>query len=249
MPRRGMLVAAAAATACGGLLAVGTPAVQASADRPAVVEARIIGYTVMHRPIRAWRVGDPDAGVTAAALAVLHGDERAPRKILATIRDGRPVHGVDLWLLPAVNPDGYARNSRDNAHGVDLNRNFPRAWLPQDGLVESGPRPASEPETRAVMRFMVEVDPRLVVSFHQPLHAVDSSGDKSPSFTRRLADVFGLPLRQLDCGGGCHGTFTQWFNHRFPGAAVTVELGRRPSWRRLHVTGPRELLRAIGGRR
>ena len=104
----------------------------------------------------------------------MHGNEPHTRRILETLRDGRPVRGVDLWVLPTYNPDGLARGTRRNARGVDLNRNFPHLWKDLDGTYESGPRPASEPETRAVMAFLEEVDPRRVISFHQPLHGVDT---------------------------------------------------------------------------
>jgi len=125
--------------------------------RPAVVEHRVIGHTVKDRPIHAWRVGDPDARRTVVLLASLHGDEAAPRRILRSIRDGRPVSGVDLWLVPTMNPDGVARHTRKNARGVDLNRNFPREWAELDGVAESGPGPASEPETQAFLSLMNRV--------------------------------------------------------------------------------------------
>ncbi len=239
-----------AALGAGALTVLTAPAaVPAAAPRPAVVEQRVIGESVRGRPIRAWRLGDPSAPVTAVAIATLHGDEPAPRRILEQLRDGPPVTGVDLWVVPGANPDGYARDRRRNAHGVDLNRNFPRRWVPLDGAVESGPRPASEPETRALMRFLRRVDPAYVLSFHQPLHGVDSYQAKRPRFVRRLAEHLRLPVEEYPCGGGCHGTFTQWFNHALDGAAVTVEYGARPAWRRMHVAAPRQLLELFGGSR
>lgn len=36
--------------------------------------------------------------------------------------------GIDLWVLDDLNPDGAAADTRQNAHGVDLNRNFPYGW-------------------------------------------------------------------------------------------------------------------------
>jgi predicted deacylase len=217
--------------------------------RPAVVERRVIGRTVQDRPVRAWRLGDPGARVTAVAIAAMHGDETAPMDLLEQLRDGRPVTGVDLWVVPVVNPDGVLAGRRANANGVDLNRNFPREWTDLDGEVESGTGPASEPETRALMRFLRQVDPRFVVSFHQPLHGIDVHGPKKRWFARRLADSLRLPRREFACGSSCHGTFTQWFNHRFEGVAVTVEYGRDPSWQRMNVRAPRQLLRALGGSR
>lgn len=244
-------VAATLIVAALGAGALSAPAVTAETQtpRPAVVEKRVVGESVRGRPIRAWRLGDPSARVKAVALATLHGDEPAPRQILEQLRDGAPVSGVDLWVIPGMNPDGYARDRRKNAHGVDLNRNFPRAWAPLDGEVESGPRPASEPETRALMRFLRRVDPSYVVSFHQPLHGVDLYQAKRPRFVRRLSRHLRLPVEEYPCGGGCHGTFTQWFNHNFDGVAVTVEYGEDPSWRRMNVAAPRQLLRVLGGSR
>ena len=235
---------AASARALSGQAAHTGPA----ARRPAVVESVVLGHTAENRPIRAWRVGDPEARVTAVAMATLHGNEPAPRQILRTLRDGPPVHGIDLWLLPVASPDALVRRTRVNARGVDLNRNFPRLWTPQGGITPSGPGPASEPETRALMRFFERVDPRFVVSFHQPLGGIDVNGPKMRWFARRLADHLRMPRKTFACGSGCHGTFGQWFNHRFDGVAVTVELGEHPTVQRLTGSAPRQLLAALGGR-
>ena len=216
-------------------------------DRPAVVEARTIGHSVRGRPIRAWRLGEPGRR-RVVLISTMHGNEPHTRGILESLRDGRPIRGVDLWVIPTYNPDGLARGTRRNAHGVDLNRNFPFDWADLDGSYESGPRPGSEPETRAVMRFLEEVDPIRVVSFHQPLNGVDTD-TKDPRFARRLARALRLPQTSLNCGGLCHGTLTMWFNHRFRGAALTVEYAAHPARRRMVVEAPRQVLGVLGAHR
>ena len=213
-------------------------------DPPAVVETRVIGRSVQDRPITAYRLGDA-GGRPIVMISTMHGDEPHTRLILQSLRDGRPIHGIDLWVVPTYNPDGLAAGTRHNAHGVDLNRNFPYDWADLDGRYESGPRPASEPETRAVMAFLRDVRPRRVLSFHQPLNGVDTDTKDAP-FARRLARALRLPRTTLDCGGVCHGTMTGWFNHRFAGAALTIEYGHRPSRRRMAVEAPRQLMRLLG---
>ena len=235
------------------LLAVGlaapAPATAAPAtdDRPAVVEVRTLGQSVQGRPIRAWRLGEPGKR-RIVLVSTMHGNEPHTRAILETLRDGRAIRGVDLWVVPTYNPDGLARGTRRNARGVDLNRNFPHRWADLDGNYESGRGPASEPETRAVMRFLEDIDPLRVISFHQPLDGVDTD-TKDPRFARRLARALRLPRTSLDCGGLCHGTMTMWFNHHFRGAALTVEYGARPARRRMVVEAPRQLLGVLGAHR
>ncbi|MBB3041297.1 M14 family zinc carboxypeptidase [Nocardioides soli] len=213
----------------------------------AVVEKRVIGHSVRGRPIRAWRLGEPGKR-RVLLISTMHGDEGRTRQILESLRDGRPIRGVDLWVVPVYNPDGLARGTRKNAHGVDLNRNFPYAWADLDGSYESGPRPASEPETRAMMRFLKKIEPSRILSFHQPLHGVDTA-TKSPAFSRKVASHLRLPRRSLTCGGVCHGTMTGWFNHRSDGAALTVEYGSHPPRKRMAEAAPRQVLHLFDAHR
>ena len=65
-----------------------------------------------------------------------------------------------------------------------------------------------------MMRFLREVAPDRILSFHQPLNGVDTD-TKRPGFSRRVARTLHLPATTLDCGGVCHGTMTGWYNHTF----------------------------------
>ena len=244
--RRGLVTAGLALALVPAASAV--PAISApAAVRPAVIGRRVIGHSVQGRPIVAWHLGEPGRR-KVVLIAVMHGNESAPRRILTDLRDGPPVHDVNLWVVPVYNPDGLAAGTRKNAHRVDLNRNYHYRWIPQDGGYESGPRPASEPETRAMMRFLTDVRPAYVVSFHQPLDGVDTPTEH-PAFSRRLAHALRLPRKRFSCDGGCHGTMTMWFNQHFRGQAVTVEFGAHPS--RGDLRGPvvRRLLRLFHAHR
>lgn len=253
--RRQVSAVVAAVCALGFVPLAGAPAAPAQTAatanprRPAVIGVRVIGHTVRNRNIYAFHTGQPSADSTVVIAASMHGNELAPQRTVRTLRDGDPIRGVNLWLVPTYNPDGAARHDRQNARGVDLNRNFPRRWKPLTGNYYSGPRPASEPETRAMMRFLDRVDPDYVISFHQPFHGIDPRGAKRPRWTRNLAANLRLPTHHIDCGGVCHGTMTQWFNARHDGFAITAEMGPSPSVRYLTKVAPRGLMRSIGGRR
>lgn len=223
-----------------------TPA-EAAPRRPAVIGVSVIGHSVKGRPIRAWHLGTPGA-TKVVLISTMHGDESRVSDILTSLRDGARVTGVDLWVVPTYNPDGHTRHRRQNARGVDLNRNYPVSWRRVEGRYDSGRRPASEPETRAMMLFLSDVRPAYVVSFHQPLHGVDTL-TKRPAFSRRLAHALRLPVKTFSCNGGCHGTMTMWFNRRFSGQAVTAEFGAGPSRRELRGPTVRRLLRLFGAHR
>jgi N-acetylmuramoyl-L-alanine amidase len=188
---------------------------------PATADATVLGHSVQGRPIRAVRVGSPRARVKILVVGDIHGNEPAGKAVIARLGAARPPRGTALWLIEDANPDGAAANQRWNAHGVDLNRNFPYRWQPQDGVYESGPGPASEPETQALQRFIARVRPRVTIWFHQALTmVVDSKAD--PKLQRVYSRLSGLPLKGLPA---YHGTAVSWQNHTFRGdSAFVVEL-------------------------
>ena len=92
----------------------------------------------------------------------IHGNEPAGKAVIARLRRAHPPRGTALWLIDDANPDGAAAGTRHNAHGVDLNRNFPYRWQPAGRRLRVRvPAPASEPETQAMQRFVERERPRV----------------------------------------------------------------------------------------
>jgi murein peptide amidase A len=187
----------------------------------AVSLALTFGHSVLGRPLRATIVGDPDAPRRALVVGCIHGNECAGEAVIRRLRRLGAPSGVALWLVPSVNPDGHARGTRQNAHGVDLNRNFAYRWRHLAQPFYSGPRPLSEPESRALHRLILRVRPTLTIYYHQHERLVDESGG-DPGIEDAYARAVGLPLR---CLPRYPGSATTWQNHAMPqDTAFVVEL-------------------------
>jgi murein peptide amidase A len=187
----------------------------------AAATAQLVGHSVQGRRIVAYELGDPAAARKVLVVGCLHGNECSGIAVVDRLRRLGPLDGVDLWLVPDANPDGRAAGKRRNAHGVDLNRNFPHRWRRLGGAYYSGPRPASEPETRALMRLIRRVRPAVTIWFHQHLNMVVLTGGNL-GLQRRFARLAGLRAGYLPRYSG---TATAWSNHSFPGTtAFVVEL-------------------------
>jgi peptidoglycan hydrolase-like protein with peptidoglycan-binding domain len=205
-----------------------------------------IGTSAEGRPIRAYRAGEPGKPVVMV-VATMHGEENFGQYVARGLLEGRPVTGVDLWVVPVLNPDGLAKDRRWVEGGVDLNRNFPNRFTVR---ANSGPRASSAKETRVVTRFLDRVNPRFLVSWHQPLLGVDTYRVKDKALMRRLSAGLDIPLRSLDCHGSCHGTMTGWFNARHAGSAITIEYSDTArSMARMKGRDADAVLKAIGGAR
>jgi protein MpaA len=193
----------------------------AAAAAAATVRVVPLGRSARGRPIEAVEVAAPSPRTSILVVGCIHGNEPAGIAVARALEHATPPPGVALWIVPDLNPDGVAAGTRQNAHGVDLNRNFPWRWRPQQGVFESGPRPLSEPETRIGYRLILRIRPAISIWFHQHEDLVDvSSGNRT--LERRFAAIAGLPLRVLPRYGGSAVT---WESHRFPGTSpFAVEL-------------------------
>src|SRR6059058_2010271 len=130
---RGSLAAAVAAGLVGGSVAA------APSDR-AISRTFMLGRSVDGRSIIAYERGDRDSPRKVLIVGCIHGNECAGMAVAADLASTAPSE-TDLWIVPDLDPDGHAVHTRGDAHGVDLNRNFPWRWRPLSGSFASGPRP------------------------------------------------------------------------------------------------------------
>ncbi|TML87232.1 MAG: murein peptide amidase A, partial [Actinobacteria bacterium] len=134
------------------------------------VQSVVLGRSVQGRPIRAFEVGDPASPRRVLVVGCIHGNEPAGIAIADALAQGPAALGVVLWIVPDLNPDGVAADTRQNADRVDLNRNFPWQWQPlgpPGTTFYSGARPLSEPESRIAERLVLRVRPQISIWFHQ----------------------------------------------------------------------------------
>jgi protein MpaA len=213
----------------------------------AVVHRRVaLGRSVRGRPIFAVELGDPDAPRKLLVVGAIHGNETAGIAMARELESGTPPRQSLLWIVRDLNPDGVAAHTRQNAHGVDLNRNFPWHWRQLEhrgGLQYSGPRALSEPESRLARALILRVRPRITVWFHQPLGVVDESGG-DVRVERRFARMLGLPLTRLR---RYPGSAASWQDRRLRGStAFVVELPPGKPSPSLLARGSRSIRRLSG---
>lgn len=175
-------------------------------------EIRVLGRSVEGRPIGVWRIGNPHSRRRVLVVGCIHGDECAGMAVTSRLVNlGQPTN-LDLWVIQDLNPDGLHQGTRQNANGVDLNRNFGRMWQAtgRPGSYQySGPRPWSEPETRIARDLIRRIRPQITIWFHQPQALVRAWGPSTPT-ARRFARLAHVRYRSLPWPNG---TAANWQNH------------------------------------
>lgn len=231
------------------------------------------GFSVNQRPL-VFKEQHPlqrtDDNFRVLIMGGIHGDEYSSISIIfkwMALYSPAGLEGEYHWrFAPLVNPDGLLdgdQAKRQNANGVDLNRNFPSQdwsdsaatyWQESTG---SNPRrfpgraAASEPEVQWVVSQIEEFQPDVIVSVHAPFHLLDFDGPAvAPD---KIGELY---LHQLGIYPGSLGNFAG-LNRRIP--VVTLELpsaGIMPPpeqislmWRDLVMWLDREGRKGLGGGR
>jgi predicted deacylase len=143
----------------------------ATAPSAAPFQREVLGYSVEGRPIEIEYFGHGAPAVLI--LGGIHGDEPTSvdctRGLIALLR-AKPelVTARTVAIIEVANPDGYARRTRTNFRGIDCNRNFPANNFKPGGskAARGGREPASEPETRAILKAMDQLKPKHMISIH-----------------------------------------------------------------------------------
>lgn len=165
-------------------------------------------------------VGDPKGKVLI--IGVFHGDEPQGKYLIESYLTCSQKSG--LLFIPCLNPDGMARNTRTNANGVDLNRNFPtKNWqLSEKNNYFGGETPASEVETRFVIDVIQEFKPELILTLHTPYKIVNYDGD-AKEIAQKISGIINYPI-ESDIGYPTPGSFGTYCGIERNIPTVTLEL-------------------------
>ncbi len=218
-----------------------------------------IGRSHRGAPIRVFLPARPEALLVAG----VHGEE--PETVWLARRLLERIDGDEatMAIVACANPDGTADSIRQNAAGVDLNRNYPAAsWLPDDSYtyppgtawearnrenrsLRSGPGPApgSEPETRAVLDLIERLGPSLILDLHAPLELVLPTADAPLETVEELARRARLPIT-MELGSRTPGALRDWCADRgLPAITYEVEHAGLPALGARHLPALEWLVR------
>ena len=207
----------------------------------------------------------PGEGAVAGLLTATQHGEEADTGLLARRLLERVPAGETRWaIVPVLNPDGLLAGTRQNAAGVDLNRNFPAStWSPEPSFTyppgidpelrvaanrrnrsSPGERPGCEPETQALVRLVEELSPGLVVDLHAPLELLLVRAQPAPPQAEQLAEAAGLPVR-AELEAPCPGAFDDWLCEQgVPAIVYEIEHAGLPALCSRHLPGLEALLRS-----
>jgi protein MpaA len=185
----------------------------------------IVGQSVGGRPIEATIFGD---GATLALVhGGIHGDEPGAVEVVRRLVALAPNWaGRRVVAIPAVNPDGLVAGTKDNARGVDLNRNFPsRNWSKEHppGYFP-GTQPLSEPESAALSEVIERERPARIVAVHQPFRCVNFDGP-ARALAEQMSEQCGWPVRE-SVGYPTPGSFGSLYGVDRGLPVITLELPR-----------------------
>lgn len=163
---------------------------------------------------------------TILVIGVFHGEEPQGKFLIENyLKNTQLSHKNNLLFIPCLNPDGFAQNKRQNANGIDLNRNFPTInWqkVDKDSEYYGGEAPASEIETNFVMEIIEEFQPDVILTIHAPYKVVNFDGPAN-EIAEKISEFVGYPTSS-DIGYPTPGSFGNYAGVERNIPTITLEL-------------------------
>jgi protein MpaA len=158
----------------------------------------------------------------------IHGDEPLGVRLAEMtleflskdLKNREPEVKLPWALIPVLNVDGFKANTRVNGRGVDLNRNYPsRSWSAEceKARYNPGPAPGSEAEIKAVVGFISEYRPRLIIHCHSWKPMIVAAGPPALRDAERLSRSSTYKVVP-EIGYPTPGSLSQygWVDHKIP---------------------------------
>jgi predicted deacylase len=204
----------------------------------------VIGYSVEGRPLEIFQFGNGPRDLMI--IAGIHGGYEWNTIVLADELIEYLYHHpeeipplLSIHILRSLNPDGATLKGnpwgRGNANHVDLNRNWDSSWsadIPKPNCwdivpLTAGSQPGSEPETQALMQYLLDSDIEALISYHSAGLGIFAGGKPSTEDSLALAEAIAVvsdyPYPPIDIGCEYTGTMTDWAADNEI-AAIDVEL-------------------------
>ncbi len=148
-----------------------------AAQYPNICQAVNLGPSSTNKDIWALRITD-NLGVEEDEpefkyISTMHGDEVTGVVMCLNLVDylltnysvlervSNIVNNVDVWIVPCMNPYGYINNTRYNANGTDLNRNFPEGYTGEPNTIDGRAK-----EVQTIMLWSFAHSFTLAANFH-----------------------------------------------------------------------------------
>lgn len=197
------------------------------------MKTSVFGYSSLGLPIIAYEFRN--SGPEVLILGGVHGDEvegvLTAQALLQRFMESFP-YQLNLVLVPQFNIEGVLNKTRGNARGVDLNRNLKtQDWSAEvkTPRYHPGPFAGSEPENQALMNYIHEKKPKLILTLHSWYPVLNVNGDcrgeaevlaKYTGY--KIDDEIGYPTP------GCLGTYAG-LERQSPTLTYEIERGQDPA--------------------
>lgn len=173
--------------------------------------------------------GKGGSAVKVLLIALMHGDEPEGdylmKQFFQTKSFEKISDSVDLYVIPCLNPDGYASGTRVNGRRVDLNRNFPTKDWSSEARAERyfpGLSPGSEIEVQSLIKWLSHERPQFIVNFHSWNPMVNYNGD-CEDLAQIMSSINGCPVTS-DMGYPTPGSAGTWFWEALSIPSITLEI-------------------------